>query len=78
MFRKDSGNVTRHRIRSSGSNFPADSGDLIFRQTDGDLQSGHTMIIPLASRRPELALLFLKPLKGTYPYARISSHFFYS
>ncbi len=56
MFRKDSGNVTGHRIRSSGSDFPVGSGELIPGQTDGDLRSGHTIIIPPA-RRLDLARL---------------------
>jgi hypothetical protein len=29
LFRQDSGNVTRHRISSAGTDFPVDSGELI-------------------------------------------------
>jgi hypothetical protein len=46
MFRQDPGNVIRHRIGSSGTDFPLDSGELFLGQTDGDLRLGHTSIIP--------------------------------
>lgn len=46
MFRQDLGNVTRHGIRSSGTHFPVDPGELMRGQTDGDLRPGHTSIIP--------------------------------
>ena len=49
LFRQDAGNIARNRIRSSGSNFPVDSGELMFRQADGDLRHGHTNIIPPVS-----------------------------
>ena len=55
MFRQDLGNVTRHGIRSSGTDFPVDSSELLLRQTDGDLRPGHTRIIPLVSKYHKLA-----------------------
>ena len=61
MFRQDLGNVTRHGIRSSGTDFPVDSGELILGQTDGDLQPRHTSIIPLVSRCNKLLLASPQP-----------------
>jgi hypothetical protein len=31
LFRKDPGNITGNRIRSSGTDFPVDSGELLLR-----------------------------------------------
>ena len=50
LFRQDAGNIARNRICSSGADLPADSGELIFRQANGDLRRGHTNIIPVVSR----------------------------
>ena len=50
LFRQDAGNIARNRICSSGADFPVDSGELMFRQANGDLRRGHTTIIPMASR----------------------------
>lgn len=50
LFLQDASNITRNRIGSSGADFPADFYQLIFGQTDGDLRSGHTGIIPLVRR----------------------------
>ena len=52
LFLQDPGNVTRNRIGSSGFDFPVDSRQLILGQTDGDLRSGDTSIIPFLSYQP--------------------------
>ncbi len=46
LFRQDLGNIARNRICSPGADFPMYPGELMFRQTDGDLCRGHTIIIP--------------------------------
>jgi hypothetical protein len=46
LFRQDASNIARHRIRSSGADFPMDSGKLMLRQANGDLCLSHTNIIP--------------------------------
>ena len=51
LFRQDAGNIARNRICSSGVDFLVDSGELMLRQTDGDLCLGHTNIIPPISLR---------------------------
>src|SRR5579862_2120630 len=38
----------------SGSHFPVDSRELLLRQADSDFRPGHTIIIPLVSRRHNL------------------------
>ena len=50
VFLQHTRNVTRDRIGASGADFAMDSHQLILRQTDGDLRSGHTRIIPRRSR----------------------------
>jgi len=54
MLRQGLGNVTRHGIRSAGTHFPVDPGELMRGQTDGDLRSGHTSIIPRVSKYRKL------------------------
>jgi len=51
LFRQDPRNIPRNRIRASGTDFPVNSGELLFRQADSDLRHGHTSIIPLVGRR---------------------------
>lgn len=63
LFREDTRNIARNRICSSGTDFPVDSGQLILRQTDGDLRHGHTDIIPPVSL-DKLAVLAIPRLKG--------------
>lgn len=47
LFRQDACDIARNRIRSSGADFPVDSGELLLRQGDSNLRLGHTNIIPL-------------------------------
>ena len=61
LFRQHLGNVTRHRISSSGTDFPVDPGELILGQSDRNLRPRHTSIIPPVSRppaRPSAARVF--------------------
>lgn len=71
MFRQDSGNVTRHRIRAPGAHFPVDSRELVLGQADSDFRPGHTIIIPLVSRRHNLVPLqpraAMPPRQGVAP-----------
>ena len=62
LFRQNAGNIARDRIGSSGTDLPLDSGELMLRQADGDLRSGHTTIIPLTGRlaKPPRALNLLR------------------
>jgi hypothetical protein len=55
LFRQDAGNIARNRICSSGADFPMYSGELMFRQADGDLRRGHTNIIPVVNQPNKLS-----------------------
>ena len=60
LFRQNAGNIARNRICSSGADFPMYSGELMFRQADGDLRPCHTNIIPSRA----MAVLRLHPLRS--------------
>jgi len=51
LFCQHSGNVARHGIRSSRTDFTVDSGQLILGQSDRNFRLCHTTIIPLLRRR---------------------------